>query len=136
MPLLLVQFVVFYAFSALLAVMTRNTAACLVGSILFWLTCWAMNYGRHMLVGLELPQMAETLTRTADIGYWVLPKPADFGLILYDTLDADRFTTPWVELRCVQERGLFHPVWAVVSSLAFAAGLLAVAIYEFTHDDY
>ena len=66
----------------------------------------------------------------------MLPKPADFGLILYDALGADRFATPLVEFRRVQEQGLFSPVWSVVSSLAFAAVLLAVAVYEFVHDDY
>src|SRR5205085_4056040 len=52
-PLLLAQFAIFFAFSALMAVMTRNTAACLIGSILFWLACWAMNYGRHAVIILE-----------------------------------------------------------------------------------
>lgn len=135
-PLLLAQFTVFYAFSALLAVMTRHTVGCLVGSILFWLVCWAMNYGRHVLVGLEATEATAALVRTADVGYWLLPKPADFGLILYDALDADRFATPGVELKRVQEQGLFLPLWSVLSSLAFAVGLLAVAVYEFVHDDY
>jgi hypothetical protein len=135
-PLLLVQFTVFFSFSALLAVTTRSTAGCLVGSILFWLVCWAMNYGRHTLVGLELTQATAALTRSAEFGYWLLPKPVDFGLILYDALDADRFVTPWVEFRRVQERGLFHPGWSVVSSVAFGAVLLALAVYEFVHEDY
>jgi hypothetical protein len=135
-PILLAHFTVFYAFSALLAVMTRHTVGCLVGSILFWLVCWAMNYGRHVLVGLEPTEATAALVRAADIGYWLLPKPADFGLILYDALDADRFATPWVEFRRVQQQGQFSPVWSVVSSLLFAAGLLAVAVYEFVHDDY
>jgi magnesium-transporting ATPase (P-type) len=135
-PLLLAQFIVFYAFSALLAVLTRHTVGCLVGSILFWLVCWAMNYGRHVLVGLEPTEATAALIKTADLGYWLLPKPADFGLILYDALDADRFATPWVEFRRVQEQGKFLPLWSIVSSLAFAAGLLAVAVYEFVHDDY
>jgi ABC-type transport system involved in multi-copper enzyme maturation permease subunit len=135
-PLLLAQFTVFYSFSALLAVLTRHTAGCLVGSILFWIVCWSMNYGRHALIGLDVAQATEALVKTADAGYWLLPKPADFGLILYDALDADRFATPWIEFRRVQQRGLFLPLWSVVSSLAFAAVLLAVAVYEFVHDDY
>ena len=135
-PILLAHFTVFYAFSALLAVLTRHTVGCIVGSILFWLVCWAMNYGRHVLVGLEPTEANAALIRIADVGYWLLPKPADFGLILYDALDADRFATPWVEFRRVQEQGLFLPVWSVVSSLVFAAGSLAVAVYEFVHDDY
>jgi hypothetical protein len=136
LPLLLMQFTVFLAFTALLAVMTRNTAGCLIGTILFWLVCMAMNYGRHVLVGLEASDMSAALVRTADIGYWIFPKPADFGLILYDALDADRFATPLVDLRRLQERGLFSPIWSVISSLAFATVVLGVAVYEFVHDDY
>ena len=135
-PLLFAQFTVFYAFSALLAVMTRHTVGCLVGSILFWVVCWAMNYGRHVLVGMEPTEVTAAVVRMADIGYWILPKPADFGLVLYDALDANRFATPGVEFRRVQEMGLFSPLWSVVSSLAFAVGLLAVAVYEFVHEDY
>lgn len=135
-PLLVVQFVVFYAFSALVAVMTRSTAASVIASILFWMVCWSMNYARHALVGLDLSQATEAMVRTADWSYWFMPKPADFGLVLYDVLDADRFVTPWIEFRRVQERGLFHPGWSVISSLIFAAVLLFVAAYEFVHDDY
>jgi ABC-type transport system involved in multi-copper enzyme maturation permease subunit len=135
-PLLVAQFAVFYSFSALLAVLTRNTAGCLIGTVLFWLVCWAMNYGRHALVGLEPTEATRALLRTADIGYWILPKPADFSLILYDALDADRFTTPLIEFRQVQERGHFQPIWSVASSLIFAAVFLAIAVYEFAHDDY
>jgi hypothetical protein len=135
-PVLLVHFATFYTFSAVLAVTMRSTAGCLVGAILFWLVCWAMNYGRHALAGLDISQATEGLIRAANLIYWFLPKPADYGLILYDALDADRFVTPWVEFRRVQERGLFHSTWSVVSSLAFAAVLLAVAVYEFANDDY
>src|SRR5690242_645030 len=85
-PLLVLHFAVFYSFSGLLAVMTRSTVACLVGSLLFWIVCWAMNYGRHALAGLELSEASAELVRAADLGYWFLPKPADFGLILYDAL--------------------------------------------------
>ena len=65
-----------------------------------------------------------------------MPKPADFGLILYDALDADRFATPLVDLRRLQDRGQFLPLWSIASSLAFAAVLLAVTVYEFAHDEY
>jgi ABC-type transport system involved in multi-copper enzyme maturation permease subunit len=135
-PLLLLHFFVFYSFSALLAVMTRNTAACVVGSLLFWMACWAMNYGRHALAGIELSEVTAAAVRVADLGYWVLPKPADFGLILYDALGADRFTTPGVEFRRVQELGLFRPVASVLSSLAFGVAMLLLTVYEFVNEDY
>jgi hypothetical protein len=95
-----------------------------------------MNYGRHTLVGLDPSEAVAALGRPTEIGYWLLPKPADFGLILYDALGADRFSTPMFEFRRVQERGLFHPLASVLSSLAFGALLLALTAYEFMNEDY
>ena len=50
-PLLLVQFAIFYSFSVLLAVVTRSTVACVFGSMLFWLLAWGINYGSVMARG-------------------------------------------------------------------------------------
>jgi ABC-2 family transporter protein len=135
-PVLLVHFAVFFAFSVFLAVFTRNTTACMVGSVLFWLTCWGMNYGRHALLGLDLPGVTPEVTGLTDVLYWVLPKPADFGLILHDALQADRFLPRLHEFRAAQDKGLFHPVLSVASSLAFAGGTLALAVYQFVTTDY
>ena len=52
-PLLLLQFAVFYSFSVLLAVITRSTVACVFGSVLFWLLAWGINYGSVMARGLR-----------------------------------------------------------------------------------
>jgi hypothetical protein len=46
LPVLL-HFAVFFSLSALLAVATRSTVACVFGSVLFWVVCWATNFGRH-----------------------------------------------------------------------------------------
>ena len=46
-PLLLLQFAVFFGFSLLLAVCCRSTVVCVFGSIAFWAICWAINFGRH-----------------------------------------------------------------------------------------
>jgi hypothetical protein len=135
-PLLLGHFTAFFCVSALVAVSTRSTAGCVVGSLVVWLVCWGMNYGRHALVGLEPDEATAGLIRLVDVFYWGLPKPADFGLILYDALGADRFVTPWVEFRLVQAHGHFHPVASVFSSLAFAAVMLALAAREFLNEDY
>src|SRR5205823_5746525 len=78
----------FSGFAALLAVSTRSTAACVVGSLLFWLLCWAMNFGRHALASLRLEEATAAFGRTVDLGYWLLPKPADFSLILHTALAA------------------------------------------------
>ena len=130
------QLAFFFAFSAFLAVYTKNATACMVGSVLFWLICWGMNYGRHALLGLDLPGVTAEMTGLTDVLYWVLPKPADFGLILHDALQADRFLPRLGEFHAAQEKGLFHPILSVVSSLAFAAGTLALAAYQFVTTDY
>lgn len=69
-PMLLLQFSIFASVSILLAVFTRSTVICVFGSILFWLMCWGMNYGRHAMLVLpelqnvqtaaELPEQART----------------------------------------------------------------------------
>jgi hypothetical protein len=38
-PVLLAHFAVFFSFSAMLAVATRNAVVCVLGSLLFWLVC-------------------------------------------------------------------------------------------------
>src|SRR5262249_55036910 len=48
-PLLLLQFAIFFGFSLLLAVCFRSTVICVTGSIAFWAVCWAINFGRHAM---------------------------------------------------------------------------------------
>jgi hypothetical protein len=136
-PMLLVHFTVFYSFSALLAVMTRSTVACVFGSVLFWMLCWAMNYGRHMVVAISgLDSMAGSMSVALEAGYWFLPKPVDMGILLVDALNAGSFFVPVLEYQRVQAMGAFHPEWSIVSSLGFAALLLGLAAYEFVTTDY
>ena len=45
LPLIWLQFAIFYSFSILAAVMTRSAVACAFGSLLFWLLAWATNCG-------------------------------------------------------------------------------------------
>lgn len=135
-PILIAHFSVFYAFSALLAVSLRNTVVCIVGSILFWVLCCGMNYGRHALAGVTLPEASVVLAWIVDFGYWLLPKPADFSLILTDQLNAEKFAPPWVAFRAMRDAGQFHPWLSVISSLASGAAILALAAYEFVNDEY
>ena len=44
------QFAIFYSFSVMLAVVTRNTVACAFGTLLFFAACIVMNTARHSLV--------------------------------------------------------------------------------------
>jgi hypothetical protein len=130
---------VFYSFSALLAVMSRNTTVCIVGSIVFWAFCWGMNYGRHALAGVQVDDVQRAvggLGRVADIAYWIMPKPADFSLVLADALGADPSAGGWPAIRAVREAGQFFPLASILTSLASGAVILALAAFEFVHDEY
>jgi hypothetical protein len=110
-PLLLLQFAAFYSFSVFLAVGTRSTLACGCGSIAFWFLCWGMNYGRHCLLALEssLPPLHAVLRGLVEVGYWILPKPVDLGMMLYNGLGASDSFSSLSELQKVQELGAFYP---------------------------
>jgi hypothetical protein len=136
-PLLLLHFAIFFSVSALLAVCTRSTVACVIGSLFFWGLCWGMNYGRHIVMGLpDVQQLPGSLAWLVEAGYWVLPKPADLGVLLFDALDAGHLFGKGLALQNVQARGQFHPGLSVLSSLAFTAVMLYVAGRQFLTTDY
>lgn len=135
-PLLVVNFAVFYAFSAFLAVCTRSTVVSVFGTLLFWLLCWTMNFTHHRVVGFDVQGLTPVAGFLVEAGYWTLPKPLDLSGIFFDAMRAQDYSAPVPELDAVKARGAFHPGWSVVTSLLFAAGLLAVAAHEFRHMDY
>ena len=135
-PLLVVNFAVFYAVSAFLAVWTRSTVVAVFGTLLFWLLCWGMNFTHHRVVGYDVAGLTPAAAFLIDAGYWVLPKPLDLSGIFFDALRAGDYSAPVPELVAVKERGAFHPELSVVTSLLFAAGVLSLAAYEFRTMDY
>ncbi|HZT80783.1 MAG TPA: hypothetical protein VFA26_11195, partial [Gemmataceae bacterium] len=137
LPVLLLHFAIFYSVSALIAVCTRSTAACVFGSVLFWLLCWGMNYGRHAAMAApEVESASPALMALVEAGYWLLPKPADFGILLFDALGAGDCFGQLPEFQAAQDRGAFRPELAVPSSLAFAVVTLALAGWQFALTDY
>jgi hypothetical protein len=157
-PLLVFHFLLVYSFSTLLAVMTRNTAVCVFGTIVFWLICYGVNYGRHWHVagpamahpGIVKPlpdgtppppiaQQSATGGLIVDAGYWVLPKPADLVIILEESMDAhENFGTlaRSAVILEVKKQGKFLPMWSMLSSMLGAALFLAMAAWEFHKMDY
>jgi ABC-type transport system involved in multi-copper enzyme maturation permease subunit len=136
-PLLLIQFAIFYSFSVLLAVVTRSTVACVFGCILFWLLAWGINYGgimaRHMPQSQYLPSSTVAL---AQASYWITPKPIDAGLILFDALNAkEHFEKPSV-YKLVESGEEFSPQLSILSSLVMTGALLALSTHEFRTADY
>jgi ABC-type transport system involved in multi-copper enzyme maturation permease subunit len=135
-PLLVTNFAVFYAFSALLAVWTRSTVVAVFGTLLFWILCWAMNMTHHHLVGHNIQGVTPAASFLVEAGYWVLPKPLDMSGIFFDAMKAGSYSAPVPEMAAVQAAGKFFPELSVLASLGFAAVVLAVAAYEFRKMDY
>jgi hypothetical protein len=133
-PILLFHFACFYSVSAFLAVTTRSTVACVLGTLAFWALCWGVNYGRHeaFMASGSLGSVPQAIELT----YWLLPKPADFGLLLVDALDADAFFGTLPVLRSLQERGAWHPDAAVFSSVMLPVGLLLIAAWRLARAEY
>ena len=135
-PLLVVNFAVFYAFSAFLAVCTRSTVVSVFGTLLFWLLCWTMNFTHHRVVGLDVQGLTPMATFLMDAGYWVLPKPLDMSGLFFDAMDAKAYSAPVEELEAMKQRGKFYPELSLAASALFAVGVLAVAAREFRTMDY
>lgn len=144
-PILTLHFAAIYAFSVLLAVCTRNTVACVLGSVLFWIVCMAMNYARNST--LALPQLAPkeqtslspVSVALVETGYWVMPKPADMIVLLEDSLQAQKHKTTLSnlpEFRAVREQGKFDPVLILLSTAGFIIFILAVAGLQIGKVDY
>ncbi|MFO0825504.1 MAG: hypothetical protein U0792_20685 [Gemmataceae bacterium] len=135
-PLLVVNFAIFYAFSAFLAVWTRSSIVAVFGTLLFWVMCWGINFAHHHAVGFDVPGVTPSSTFLLDAGYWTLPKPLDLSGIFFDAMDAGTHSEPIRELEAVKAKGMFYPELSLLTSLVFAAGILGIAVYEFRKMDY
>jgi ABC-type transport system involved in multi-copper enzyme maturation permease subunit len=139
-PLLVLHFAIFFGFSLLLAVTTRSTVVCVFGSILFWFICWGMNFGRHTLVLAQQVAPEATFSTSlgwlAEAGYWILPKPADFSILLFDALDAQGFFRQQFDLQALRDAGLFSLELSILTSLAFTAYLFIASARQFATADY
>ncbi|MBL9124108.1 MAG: ABC transporter permease subunit [Planctomycetaceae bacterium] len=139
-PCLLLHFAIFFGFSALLAVCFRSTVVCVFGSIAFWALCWMANYGRHSIVAEVYKDsdsvFAGGLTTLLEAAYWILPKPADLGIMLSNALDAGQHFAQPVAYSSVQAHGAFHPWLSVLASALFAVVVLFAASRQFEATDY
>ena len=134
-PLLLLHFAIIYSLSALLAVSTRNTVVCILGSILIWSLCVAVNYGRH--AARILPESSAGVAAAStqfngalEVAYWLLPKPTDLVLLLDRLIGAEQHFHP------IFPHATFQPALSILTSLLFATSLLAIAAREVVLIDY
>ena len=134
-PLLVLHFAIIYSFSVLVAVWTRSTIACLFGSTVFWILCWSMNLGHHY-IATQVPQLASVF---AEIGYWILPKPADIILLLEKIIGTGEHQgtlADLVHLPALQQAGGFQPELSLLTSLLFSVIMLLIASHELSTTDY
>jgi hypothetical protein len=137
LPLVLLQFTVFFSVSALLAVTTRSTAASLLGSVLFWLLCRAVNFGRHSACLLASDgALTHGPGRPLEAAYWLLPKPLDFDLVLVSSVQAEPLPGHALNLAALAARGCWAPAQSLLASTACAALFLLLACYELRQTEY
>ncbi len=135
-PLLIINFAIFYAFSAFLAVCTRSTIVAVFGTLLFWVLCWAVNLTHHHIAAFDVKGLTPVSAFLMDAAYWTLPKPLDLSGLFFDMMSAGEYKAPVPELDGIKAKGQYYPELAVLSSLLFATGMLGLAVYEFRTTDY
>src|SRR5262249_33905251 len=124
-PLLVIQFSFFHGFSMLLAVATRSTIICIIGTVLFWMLCNSGNRARIELV-LD-PESPALLRWPLEAVYWLLPKPVDFNLLMTHALHAEHHFASWPALREYEAQGRALPELSIFTSMAFAGLTVAVS---------
>ncbi len=138
-PLLLLHFVMFFSVSALLAVLCRSTVVCVLGSIAFWGVAWSINYGRHTLLAatqnLTSGEFSSYLGDALNLAYWVLPKPTDVNLLLFQSLHAEKDFAQLFHLDTLESQG-FSFTASIITSLLSSALILILATREFEKADY
>lgn len=135
LPLLLLGVAVIYSFSAFLGVWTRSSLVCVIGSVVFWIMCWGMNYGHHTLVTAQSDVNGnhQVIRGLADVCYWIMPKPVDMGMMLRSAVDANQADP---QLKRYVEIGAFNPAVSILSSLAFVAAMVALSAQQLKAKEY
>lgn len=135
-PVLLLHFGVFYSFSAMLAVWTRSTVVCVFGTLLFWVMCWGMNFGRHAVVAHDPAGMSPGSRFVVEAGYWVFPKPGDLNVIFDDALETEGFAAGVPEFQAARRKGSLNLPVSALASVLFAAAMFGIAAWEFRNAEY
>jgi hypothetical protein len=130
------HFGVFYSFSVMLAVWTRSAVVCVFGSLLFWVICWGVSFGRHAVEVTNPEGMSRGGQTVLEVSYRTLPKPLDMSAILFDALQASGFSAGVPELDELKRRGKFQPELAVLTSMMFALAMLGISARELQTTDY
>lgn len=143
-PVMTFHFAVIFSASVLLAVYFRSAMACVIGSVLFWLICYAVNYGHAFAVAYTelnpgaapLPEFTRFLS---ELGYWLLPKPADFTILFEQMLALGSVKSTLASqqpFETVLRQDHFHPIGSLVTSALFPVFALWAAAVQLAKQDY
>jgi hypothetical protein len=135
-PIVLFHFAIFFSVSALLAVLTRNTVVCMLGSLGFWWLCWSINHSWQSAQGAGGAAVAGVRGFFLQAGYWLLPKPADLNWLLGDSLRAQNYFPALLIYRGLEAQGLLQMELSLLTSLLFTLAVLALAVYRFARTEY
>jgi hypothetical protein len=129
-PLLLAHFAMFFSVSTFIAVMTRSTVAGVLGTLAFWLVCWGVNYLRHAAV------QSGSAGAALETAYFLLPKPADLGLLLVDALQAQGAFGSDSALEAARARGDVQPEWVFATSFILPIVAFLFAVRKLNRTEY
>ena len=106
------------------------------GTLLFWVLCWGMNFGRHAVVAHDPVGMSAGSRVALEVGYWALPKPGDLNVIFDDALETHGFAAGVPEFDAARQKGQLHLLLSALASLLFAGAMFGVAAWEFRNAEY
>ena len=135
-PVLLLHFTVFYAFCRDARGVDAEHGRVRLRTLLFWVLCWGMNFGRHATIANDPRGMSDGSRAALEIGYWVLPKPGDLNVIFDDALDTEGFGAGVPEFVRAREKGELNLMLSALASLLFAFAMFGVAAHEFRNAEY
>jgi hypothetical protein len=132
----LVQFTVFFSFSALLAVSTRSTPVAALGSCLFWIASLLTNLGRQIVIAYDPPQFRQATRQIIELSYWCMPRPLDAASVLHDRLNPEPLMATLDFWRRLEESGQLWPMASLLATVVITFFLMAAAVYDLETRDY
>lgn len=118
----------FLGFSLLLGAVMRSQAAALVGNVLFWLVCYAINVSHWRAMAQHLAHVSSPAI--ASLPYWCLPKPADLLVLLDNLSGGSGHFASLPEVLGIATGAEFNPWWSISTSLPFGLVTTLLAGWE------
>jgi len=76
------------------------------------------------------------LSSVVGLTYWILPKPLDFGYVIYRNIDAEGLVEAPTHYDVMVGGGLIDLRWSIATSVLFACFMLFAAVQQFQSADY